>query len=528
MPTTLTSRRARARALRNLQTIALLRPPEELLGVVLAIATTPNTTTTTKTTLIEAAAARAPTVAALAAAAVDRAPPPPRALPDLPWHALPPAADPCYVLSAEAAAGPRGRKKRAQVSNFAAVLRLLVESAAASAAPPPPPARCRPRCRPLRVVDFGSGSGAVILALAALFPPEQAVFVGVDMKLEAIDRLRQRAAEAGLPHVRGVVGMAEDFCWCESEGGREGGERQATADDDGDPNTQPPHHHHAFDVALALHACGNATDVAVELAARCGAAYAVSPCCLGKLSFSVEGGSSFHPRLRTLTSTRRGGVGGTGGEKSAAAPRLPKLEDAIAAQELAEARAAEARQRRGCPHHQGRVRVRHPRSAWLREQLARLPATAGAPGDNGVDTLFKALARAADGVNHGELSSSSSSSCCRCSPCGGRGGSGGGANAAEEEEEAGALELRAARAAKAVVEMDRSAALRETAGYSTALLRLSPVVGKPEEEGEEEADAAPGARDDLLLGVPGSGDRWQRVREAMAAAAAVAATTAGR
>ena len=36
-----------------------------------------------------------------------------------------------------------------------------------------------------------------------------------------------------------------------------------------------------FDVALALHACGNATDLAMLQAQRQGAAYAVSPCCVG-------------------------------------------------------------------------------------------------------------------------------------------------------------------------------------------------------------------------------------------------------
>ncbi len=36
-----------------------------------------------------------------------------------------------------------------------------------------------------------------------------------------------------------------------------------------------------FDVGLALHACGNATDAALLLAARQRAAYVVSPCCVG-------------------------------------------------------------------------------------------------------------------------------------------------------------------------------------------------------------------------------------------------------
>jgi len=36
-----------------------------------------------------------------------------------------------------------------------------------------------------------------------------------------------------------------------------------------------------FDVALALHACGNATDATLQLAVAAGAAFVVSPCCVG-------------------------------------------------------------------------------------------------------------------------------------------------------------------------------------------------------------------------------------------------------
>ena len=41
------------------------------------------------------------------------------------------------------------------------------------------------------------------------------------------------------------------------------------------------------DVALALHACGNATDYAIAQAVHWRGAYVVCPCCLGKLKFSL-------------------------------------------------------------------------------------------------------------------------------------------------------------------------------------------------------------------------------------------------
>ncbi len=56
-----------------------------------------------------------------------------------------------------------------------------------------------------------------------------------------------------------------------------------------------------FDVALALHACGNATDTSMAAAARQRAAYVAVPCCIGKLKFSIGSGSSFHPDRLTWT-----------------------------------------------------------------------------------------------------------------------------------------------------------------------------------------------------------------------------------
>ena len=48
-----------------------------------------------------------------------------------------------------------------------------------------------------------------------------------------------------------------------------------------------------YDVALGLHACGNATDFVLLSAEKHRAAYVVCPCCVGKLKFSTAGGSSF-------------------------------------------------------------------------------------------------------------------------------------------------------------------------------------------------------------------------------------------
>eukprot|EP00201_Polytomella_parva_P016391 CAMPEP_0175058232 /NCGR_PEP_ID=MMETSP0052_2-20121109/11732_1 /TAXON_ID=51329 ORGANISM="Polytomella parva, Strain SAG 63-3" /NCGR_SAMPLE_ID=MMETSP0052_2 /ASSEMBLY_ACC=CAM_ASM_000194 /LENGTH=252 /DNA_ID=CAMNT_0016323587 /DNA_START=378 /DNA_END=1133 /DNA_ORIENTATION=- len=56
----------------------------------------------------------------------------------------------------------------------------------------------------------------------------------------------------------------------------------------------------AFDIGLALHACGNATDYVMMECVRQKATYLVSPCCVGKLKFSMTGGNSFtsDPKLK--------------------------------------------------------------------------------------------------------------------------------------------------------------------------------------------------------------------------------------
>lgn len=63
-------------------------------------------------------------------------------------------------------------------------------------------------CR-LKIVDFGSGSGNLILPLAYMF--QDCDFTAVDMKAEAIKLLRERAAEAGLANITAEVGRMEDY-----------------------------------------------------------------------------------------------------------------------------------------------------------------------------------------------------------------------------------------------------------------------------------------------------------------------------
>ena len=161
----------------------------------------------------------------------------------------------------------RAMRKRWQVDSFAVVLREL-ERARAPDAPP------------LRVVDFGAGSGNLTLPLAKRFPTMR--FVAVEMKRRSADLLLRRARAAGLSNLTAHVGMIET-------------------------STMP------FDVGLALHACGNATDHAILRCVAERASFVVSPCCIGKLKFSLAGGSSFSATNRDWTTAGTGtGTGTTG------------------------------------------------------------------------------------------------------------------------------------------------------------------------------------------------------------------------
>lgn len=62
---------------------------------------------------------------------------------------------------------------------------------------------------PLHVVEFGSGSGNLILPLAHLFPTFS--FTAVDMKPSAVLLLQQRVDQAGLRNVTAQLGRIEDY-----------------------------------------------------------------------------------------------------------------------------------------------------------------------------------------------------------------------------------------------------------------------------------------------------------------------------
>jgi len=110
------------------------------------------------------------------------------------------------------------------------------------------------RTRNAKIVEFGCGTGNLSLSLASLFPA--AHFILIDMKPVCLQLARIRAKLAGLRNVDFHDGKIEDVDF-------------------------------DFDIGLALHVCGCATDLAMDQCYRAKASFLVSPCCIGKLKESV-------------------------------------------------------------------------------------------------------------------------------------------------------------------------------------------------------------------------------------------------
>ena len=108
----------------------------------------------------------------------------------------------------------------------------------------------RRRCH---LVDFAGGCGPLGLPLAAMLP--WATVTIVELKKRSLDIARERASAAGLTNVAFFEGDIRAF-------------------------PEP------FDVGLALHACGDASDLVMEACVNARARFVVCPCCTGKLSTS--------------------------------------------------------------------------------------------------------------------------------------------------------------------------------------------------------------------------------------------------
>jgi len=105
------------------------------------------------------------------------------------------------------------------------------------------------------IVEFGCGSGNIGLALAYLFPLHE--FVLIDFKAQCIKIANERVAINELKNVKLIEGNIEDF-------------------DD------------YFDIGIAVHACGAATDYAQIKCFQHKADFILCSCCVGKINNQRE------------------------------------------------------------------------------------------------------------------------------------------------------------------------------------------------------------------------------------------------
>jgi hypothetical protein len=156
--------------------------------------------------------------------------------------------------------------------------------------------------RPFIIVDFGGGSGHLAIPLALLLP--QCTVVVVDLNHQSLMLMHQKAelvvqqqllkmpsVDARHPFItttKSFIDPTDDprFHCCGRNGVLENLFSFAGPVED---------YTESFDMAVALHLCGQATDVALRKAISVGASsIVVAPCCVGKLSRLVLNPDIYH------------------------------------------------------------------------------------------------------------------------------------------------------------------------------------------------------------------------------------------
>ncbi|XP_035992933.1 glutathione S-transferase C-terminal domain-containing protein [Fundulus heteroclitus] len=150
----------------------------------------------------------------------------------LPWESFPAAINPTEGKMSNI----RAIRKMQQLNNLAAMVSELA----------------RPGDT---VVDFCSGTGHVGIVLAHTLPDCQIILI--ENKGESLSRAQRRSAELGLTNIGFLQANLDYFIG-------------------------------PFQIGVALHACGIATDMVLEHCIQAGAAFVVSPCCYGFIQNAVK------------------------------------------------------------------------------------------------------------------------------------------------------------------------------------------------------------------------------------------------
>ncbi len=143
----------------------------------------------------------------------------------LEWKSMPDGIDPSSGLLTR----ERAIRKQLQIENFFQIIKTFAKSGTV-------------------IVDFGSGSGNLSLPMAYLFP--DCYFILVDRNDIPIRLGKIRISDSGIKNIDVFRGYIKDF-------------------------------HEKFDLGIALHACGEATDLAQMQCLENNAPYILCPCDIG-------------------------------------------------------------------------------------------------------------------------------------------------------------------------------------------------------------------------------------------------------
>jgi Methyltransferase domain len=191
------------------------------------------------------------------------------------WDTLPPAARVWGNLPGQMTHESRAQRKENQIrSILRCIIPFLLPTTDQQSIQQPP----------FTIVDFGGGTGHLAIPLALLFPHIR--IICVDLGRHSLNLLHQKAAKcchsgSDSPESgnRDAYPLHEDM----------GLKLQVTSIPNLYTYYGPVHTFvdHPFDMAVALHLCGEATDVVLQLAGETYTkAVIVAPCCVGKLSAS--------------------------------------------------------------------------------------------------------------------------------------------------------------------------------------------------------------------------------------------------
>ncbi|XP_059408760.1 glutathione S-transferase C-terminal domain-containing protein-like [Carassius carassius] len=148
------------------------------------------------------------------------------------WESLPAAVNPTEGKMSDA----RAVRKQQQLNNLLAVVKELA----------------RPGHT---VVDFCSGGGHVGIVLAYMLPKCQVILI--ENKEESLVRARERSAQLGLTNIGFVQANLDYFTG-------------------------------NFNIGVALHACGVATDMVLDRCVQARAGFVISPCCYGFIQNTLK------------------------------------------------------------------------------------------------------------------------------------------------------------------------------------------------------------------------------------------------